>query len=88
MGIDGKLFSHTIFAHDLLIIVKACPSNCHSLMDIFNDYQSINNQKININKSQVLYCPNFHDNLKNNILLILVMKEGHFPFKYLGTPIS
>lgn len=77
-----------MFVDDLLLFTRATCKTARNFLMCLNLYHSISGQKPNLNKSAVYFPSWCNKNLSRLITCILGIKQGSFPFNYLGIPIS
>jgi hypothetical protein len=78
---------HTyFFADDSIIFCKAQKKEAEQLKTIFDEYQRISGQKINMDKSEMTFSPNIHQNIQHDFKPILPFTITHTIAKYLGMP--
>jgi len=78
--------SHLFFADDSVVFCRANKNEANHLMDIFAEYQRISWQKINLNKSEMVFSPNIVQSVKNEFQTYMPIKVTENIFKYLGLP--
>lgn len=77
-----------MFVDDLILVTKASHKTARNRLMCLNIYQTLTNQKPNLNKSAIYFPSSSYKKLSNYISHILGMNLGSFPFTYLGIPIS
>jgi hypothetical protein len=80
--------SHLQFADDLLIFSKANSSNVATILDCLASYQSWFGQKINYNKSGVIFSKNTMGQSAANLCQLLNLKKVSPTTKHLGLPLE
>ncbi|KAL9670846.1 hypothetical protein QQ045_008405 [Rhodiola kirilowii] len=78
---------HLMYADDLLIFTNGHIRSVTNLMKIINKFCDYSGQKINSEKSRVLFSNLIGIERKKNILQNTKFTEGAFPTKYLGAPL-
>lgn len=78
--------SHLLYADDNIIFCRARPTKAKSVMDILNQYQEASGQKINLEKSEMIFSPNISIDYKQQIQDCLPIKISDHIHKYLGMP--
>lgn len=78
--------THLLFADDLLLFSKGDRQSVQCVHDIFTDFSNCSGLSTNVNKS-CLYLAGTPSNVSEDIKRITGMKEGDFPFRYLGIPL-
>ena len=78
--------SHLFFADDSVLFVRATTSECERVIDIIRRYEEASGQRINSEKSEVVFSRNEGADLRQNLLTLLQMKEVDYHAKYLGLP--
>ncbi|XP_059440872.1 uncharacterized protein LOC132173392 [Corylus avellana] len=77
--------THLCFADDLLIFSEASLSSIKVIKAALIEFENLSGLKANPSKSS-LYCSGVSDRMRHILLDDLMMKEGHFPVRYLGVP--
>ncbi|XP_050260964.1 uncharacterized protein LOC126705795 [Quercus robur] len=80
------MISHLFFADDSLLFCKVNSQECQHLIDILRLYEAASGQKINIDKSLVLFSANTPEEMKVETLDILGPMQDSRHSKYLGLP--
>lgn len=80
--------SHFIFADDLVIFTKANMENANTITSVFQKFDKILCQKINYNKSKVIFSNNVASDIFTPIVNQLNMKTLANFGKYLGLPMT
>ncbi|WOL00623.1 hypothetical protein Cni_G09336 [Canna indica] len=65
-----------------------CKKSCLYVKEALNYDGELTNQRINYNKSELYFPSAFPKQKKEEITKLMSIKEGFFPFKYLGTNID
>lgn len=84
---SGPSFSHVFFADDLVLFAKEDYKNCEAIIDVLDNFCNLAGQKVNLNKSKILFSPNVTRRRKRNICKRLGMSTTNNLGKYLGFPI-
>uniref|UniRef100_A0A0A9E3E3 Reverse transcriptase domain-containing protein n=1 Tax=Arundo donax TaxID=35708 RepID=A0A0A9E3E3_ARUDO len=79
--------SHLLFADNSLILMKASEANAEQLQSILDLYESSSGQKINKEKSAVMFSRNTKANRRDSIKRTLAMTSEMVNEKYLGLPV-
>ncbi|WOK96915.1 hypothetical protein Cni_G05623 [Canna indica] len=79
------LASHLFFVDGILIFAKCNRSSCINLLKTLDQYYMTINQKVNKSKSEIIFPASCPANLKEEITIVLKIREGSHPLKYLGT---
>jgi hypothetical protein len=59
------------FADDSIIFCKASKEEAGHLKSVFDDYQRISGQKINMEKSEMTFSPCIYNNIKEEVQNVL-----------------
>jgi len=78
--------SDLLFADDSVLFVRATTPKCRRVIDIIRRYEEASGQRINSEKSEVVFSRNVGAGLRQDLLTILQMKEVDYYAKYLGLP--
>ena len=78
--------THSLFADDLLLFCRADPSFVAVMMHTFHGFSRASGLEVNEGKSSA-FILGATTNSKKDVLDILSMPEGAFPFRYLGVPL-
>ena len=78
--------THLFFADDNILFCKANPDECQELKLILQKYEDASGQKINTEKSSILFSTNTIQNTKDAIFSILGLVNDSRHTKYLGLP--
>jgi hypothetical protein len=78
--------SHLFFADDSIIFCKANKAEATQLKEVFEEYQRISGQKINMDKSEMTFSPKIMPVIKNEFQNILPLTISPTIAKYLGMP--
>ena len=63
----GPTFSHLLFADDLVLFAKADRKNCVAIREVLDSFCSISGQKVNQEKSRVLFSPNVPSDARSDM---------------------
>ena len=80
------ILSHLFFADDSLFFMEAEESNCQKMMGIIKDYELASGQKINLDKSSMVFSTNAGEELRRRIADCVGMTVAANPGTYLGIP--
>lgn len=83
---NAPTLSHLTFADDSMVFCRANKSEAQNLMEIFADYQSISGQKINLNKSEMVFNSNLNQTIQTEFQQYMTIKITNNIDKYLGLP--
>lgn len=83
---NAPAISHLLYADDNIVFCRAKPNEAKTVMDILNHYQEISGQKINLDKSEMIFSPNISQTYKHQIQTYLPIKISDSIQKYLGMP--
>jgi hypothetical protein len=78
--------SHLFFADDSIIFCRAKKEEAIQLKAIFDEYQRISGQQINMSKSEMTFSPNIQQAIKNDFKEFLPLTITSTIAKYLGMP--
>ena len=78
--------THLYFADDSLLFCKANSQECQTLIDVLQLYEAASGQKINANKSSVIFSNNTPDDRRCEVLNMLGPMQDNRHKKYLGLP--
>ena len=85
---SGPAFSHLFFADDLILFGQATLSTAHAIEDVLNHFCQLSGQKINNEKSRILFSKNTSNLAKANISTSLGFIETRKFDKHLGFPLK
>lgn len=88
VGRIGILISHLLFADDIILLAKANSLNASTIIHIFNTFAEQSGQKINFNKSSVIFSNNVNSEDRKNLSTVLNICQSRKMGKYLGYPIT
>ncbi|XP_056695481.1 uncharacterized protein [Spinacia oleracea] len=84
----GKLaLTHLMFVDDLLIFCRADPISIDMMLSSFKNFPLASGLEANMDKSNI-YVGGVYGEDKAEILNVVSIPEGTFPFRYLGVPLS
>lgn len=83
---NARPITHLLFADDSLMFCSTKDNNIKELHQILEDYQKASGQRINLDKSELMFSKNVDQNQKNNIQRMLGMPIVDKIIKYLGLP--
>ncbi|KAK4274243.1 hypothetical protein QN277_017497 [Acacia crassicarpa] len=78
--------THSFFADDALLFMRASRRNCNHLADILQLYCTASGQVINLDKSSIFFSSNTPEDVKNMVGSILGIPATEDPGRYLGIP--
>lgn len=78
--------NHLCFADDLMVFCKGDEESAHLLIKGLKHFEDVSGLHANKTKSEV-YTANVSENEVEKICQYTGFSKGHWPFKYLGTPI-
>ena len=78
--------THLLFADDLLLFCRADHPSVSSMMSSFDRFSKASGLHANPSKSNI-YLSGVDRYHKEQLVHLLHMKEGVFPFRYLGVPL-
>ncbi|CAM8987641.1 unnamed protein product [Rhodiola kirilowii] len=79
--------SHLFFADDAIMFFKANTEQAILIKNIIKDYERISGQKVNYDKSEVVFSPNIEICVKREVVSVLGVNEVERHGKYLGLPL-
>ncbi|MCH80635.1 hypothetical protein A2U01_0001405, partial [Trifolium medium] len=71
---------------DSLIFCKADRDEACHLMTVFEEYQRVSGQKINMEKSEMTFSPNIYQHIKDDFQEVMPLQVSNNIAKYLGMP--
>ncbi|KAK9986020.1 hypothetical protein SO802_030971 [Lithocarpus litseifolius] len=90
---SGPLFSHLLFAYDILLFAKV--DNCATIRDVLDEFCNISEQTLSEAKSRVYFSPNVDKETRKSLCDILGFASMKHRFastpslgKYLGFPLK
>jgi hypothetical protein len=83
---NAPKISHLFFADDSLIFCKANKEEASHLKAIFEEYQRISGQLINMEKSEMSFSPRLYQHIKDDFQRNLPLPITNSISKYLGMP--
>lgn len=84
----APVLHHLLFADDSFLFGEATESECLKFRQILNTYERASGQKINLQKSSVVFSKNVQDATKSNLAGILGVQCVEDHGSYLGLPIQ
>ncbi|XP_062021002.1 uncharacterized protein LOC133737477 [Rosa rugosa] len=84
---EAPTLHHLFFADDSLIFGAASESECHVSRHILNTYELASGQKVNYQKSSVVFSRNVHPDLQDNLASVLEVQRVEEHDRYLGLPL-
>ena len=85
--VDAPSITHLLFADDSLLLLKVNDRNAHYLQHVLQLYEECSGQKINMDKSSILFSKNCTSNMKIEFREILNLSQEAKSDKYLGLPV-
>ncbi|WCJ29809.1 Retrovirus-related Pol polyprotein from type-1 retrotransposable element R2 [Euphorbia peplus] len=82
----GPSVSHLLFADDSLFFARAAMDECHSIKQILSCYENASGQRINFDKTEIIFSKNVSSEMRANIRNFLEVKEVDSFQRYLGMP--
>lgn len=83
----APVIHHLLFADDSFLFGEATEGECLQFRQVLNIYERASGQKINLEKSSVVFSKNVHDDTKSNLAGILGVQCVEDHGRYLGLPI-
>ena len=74
------------FADDSMVFCRANKIEAGHIMDILEEYQSLSGQKINLQKSEMVFSPNLLQSIKTEFQTYMPIQISENISKYLGLP--
>ncbi|XP_024178686.1 uncharacterized protein LOC112184671 [Rosa chinensis] len=87
MSHGAPVVHHLLFADDSFLFGEASVSECATLRSILNVYERASGQKINLDKSSVVFSKNVHPDVKGNLASILGVQCVEDHGRYPGLPL-
>ncbi|XP_024156304.1 uncharacterized protein LOC112164321 [Rosa chinensis] len=84
---QAPILHHLFFADDSLLFGAATLEECHTFRHILNTYERAFGQKINFQKSSVVFSRNVHADIQAQVSAILEVKCITEHDRYLGLPL-
>lgn len=78
--------SHLFFADDSLFFCRSEPKEANFLMDTLQLYQDMAGQKVNLDKSDMVFNPSLREDIKKDFQVQLPINISNKITKYLGLP--
>jgi hypothetical protein len=78
--------SHLLYADDSILFCRANPEEAIVIMNILKTYQEASGQKVNMDKSEMIFSPNISMDSKKQFQEKLPVKISNSIHKYLGMP--
>lgn len=78
--------THMLFADDTYIFCKAKESEAEHVLDLLNSFEEASGQKINANKSSILFSRYTDHGIREVICNLMGVQEADAGTKYLGLP--
>ncbi|XP_060182380.1 uncharacterized protein LOC132612050 [Lycium barbarum] len=80
--------NHLAYVDDTIIFSSADSQSLQMIMDILQEYEKVSGQMINKRKSSFYLFSKVSQELSEQVETITGFVRGHFPFTYLGVPIT
>lgn len=87
LGSDGPLFSHLLFADDCLLFSRATIRDCRGFKRILQSYCRQSGQRVNLDKSMVIFSPKIKSSTAASLVSILQIRQVNRLDCYLGLPL-
>ncbi|PRQ31208.1 hypothetical protein RchiOBHm_Chr5g0032961 [Rosa chinensis] len=87
MSPQSLTLHHLFFADDSLLFGAATPEECSTFRDILNTYERASGQKVNFQKSSVIFSKNVHTDTQAALAAILEVNHVAKHDRYLGLPL-
>jgi len=79
--------NHMSYANDTILFCSGQPSSMKKMMKVLRGYEKVSGQMVNLDKSLVYLHEKVSIGICSKIRRITGIKQGSFPFTYLGCPI-
>lgn len=83
----APIFSHLLYADDIVIFANGSKTTIKNIAKILNQYGEWSGQEVNKRKSSIFFSKRFPQSRRRILLRTIDFSEGGFPFNYLGVPI-
>jgi hypothetical protein len=83
---NAPAISHLLYADDSILFCRAKPEEASTIMNILKIYQEASGQRVNMDKSEMVFSPNISQDNKNQFQAELPIKISDNINKYLGMP--
>jgi hypothetical protein len=83
---NAPALSHLFFADDSMVFCMANKTEAGHIMDNLEEYQSISGQKINLQKSEMVFSPKLLQSIKTEFQTYMPIQVSDNISKYLGLP--
>jgi len=83
---NAPAISHLLYVDDSILFCKAKCDEANTIMKVLKDYQQASGQKVNMDKSEMIFSPNISMDFKKEFQHILPIKISTSVQKYLGMP--
>ncbi|XP_042984734.1 uncharacterized protein LOC122313615 [Carya illinoinensis] len=83
----APIISHLLYANDIVIFANGDKKSIRAISEVLTIYENWSGQRVNKEKSSIIFSKIVPRSRRRNILSILGFSEGLLPFKYLGVPI-
>jgi hypothetical protein len=85
-GSQGPHITHLLFADDSVVFLKASPASVQTLRSILQNYEVSSGQRVNLQKSAILFGPGCDPNFKVSIKNEMGISCEALSERYLGLP--
>jgi len=86
IAINAPPISHLLYVDDIILFCRAKPEEAKAIMNILKEYQKASGQKVNMEKSQMIFSPNISMEFEKEFQHHLPIKTSARIHKYLGMP--
>lgn len=83
---NAPVISHLFFADDSIVFARANDREAAVIMNILKEYESLLDQKVNLDKCEVSYSKCLSSEVRRRVSAVLGFKEVLSHDKYLGLP--
>ncbi|KAL9661127.1 hypothetical protein QQ045_025947 [Rhodiola kirilowii] len=89
MILDNILLAHEVlhYIKTSIFFLKAIIHNARRLKSILEEYESISGEKVNYEKSKIMFSRNMHADIRIEVVQILGVTQTDTHTKYLGLPV-
>ncbi|KAL9685346.1 hypothetical protein QQ045_022795 [Rhodiola kirilowii] len=86
-GVGGPIVSHLFFADDSIFFIKADAAEADALKNILSQYEMTSGQRINLEKSEVVFSSSTPLDIQRTISGRLMVNQASSHSRYLGLPL-